>query len=123
MIRKIATLVLVTMFFAVSAEARLISTDFVMEAYGLTSHKETVRQFLERSDVAKQLESLGVTPEAAKLQVALLTDDQIAELAQKIDSMPAGGDILGVALFVFLVLLATDIFGLTKVFPFTKPIR
>ena len=40
------------------------------------------------------------------------------------DGLPAGGaDIIGALLLVFIVLLITDIFGLTKVFPFTKPIR
>jgi hypothetical protein len=38
--------------------------------------------------------------------------------------LPAGGtDLLGVLLFVFIVLLITDILGFTKVFPFTKPIQ
>jgi hypothetical protein len=38
------------------------------------------------------------------------------------DRLPAGGgDVLTVALIVFLVLLLTDILGYTKVFPFTRP--
>lgn len=123
MARKMALLVLGISLFAVSLHAKLISTEAVIAGYGTVEHRETVRQFLDRNDVVAQLEALGVTPEAAKLQVAMLTDEQVTELAQKIDSLPAGGDILGVALFVFLVLLFTDIFGVTKVFPFTKPVR
>ena len=38
------------------------------------------------------------------------------------DKAPAGG-IIGVILFVFFVLLVTDILGFTKVFPFTRSIR
>lgn len=123
MLQKMMAMLVVGALLVVSAEAKLISTDAVIAEYGAVDHKETVRAFLERSDVAEQLEAMGVSPEAAKLQVAMLTDDQIADLSYKIDSLPAGGDILGLALFVFLVLLATDIFGVTKVFPFTKPIR
>jgi hypothetical protein len=38
--------------------------------------------------------------------------------------MPAGAsDILGILFTVFIILLITDILGLTKVFPFTRPIR
>jgi hypothetical protein len=44
-------------------------------------------------------------------------------MANQIDSMPAGGDVLGVLLFVFVLLLVTDILGLTKVFPFTRSAR
>ncbi len=36
---------------------------------------------------------------------------------------PAGGDVLGVLLTIFIVLLVTDILGFTKVFPFTRAIR
>jgi hypothetical protein len=39
------------------------------------------------------------------------------------DALPAGGDALGVALIVFLVLLFTDIMGYTKIFPFTRSSR
>ena len=123
MVKRIGTVVLAAMLMAVSAEAKLITTDAVIAEYGVGEHKANVREFLERSDVIHQLEVLGVSPETAKLQVAMLTDEQATDLSKKIDSLPAGGDILGVALFVFLVLLVTDILGVTKVFPFTKPIR
>jgi hypothetical protein len=66
----------------------------------------------------------GVSPADVKARVAALTDDEAAELAARIDELPAGGvSILGVALIVFLVLLLTDILGYTKVFPFTKPMK
>jgi hypothetical protein len=47
----------------------------------------------------------------------------VANLAGRVDSMPAGGDIVGVLLFVFVLQLVTDILGLTKVFPFTRSVR
>ena len=47
----------------------------------------------------------------------------LAQLAGRIDTLPAGGEILGAIVLIFLVLLLTDILGFTKVFPFTKPIK
>ena len=89
--------------------------------------KERIIGLLERSDVRAQLATLGVNPADAKARVAALTDDEAAQLAARMDSMPAGGDgigaVLGVAVLVFLVLLLTDILGFTHVFPFTKPIK
>jgi len=89
--------------------------------------KQRIAGFLERSDVRAQLESLGVNPLDAKARIASLTDDEAAQLASKIDSLPAGGDgvgaLIGALLIVFIVLLITDILGVTKVFPFTKPIK
>jgi hypothetical protein len=55
--------------------------------------------------------------------VAALTDEEARQLAGQVDSLPAGGDVLGVLLTVFLVLLITDILGFTKIFPFTRPVR
>lgn len=105
------------------AEAAMLSTDAALS--GL--ERERVADFLARPDVRSLLQSYGVNPDDAKARVAALSDDEAARLAGEIDRLPAGGDALGtivwVALVVFLVLLITDLLGLTKVFPFTKPIR
>lgn len=82
---------------------------------------------LERTEVQSQLQVHGVSLEQAKARVAALSDAEAAQLMAQIESLPAGGDGVGVLitalLIVFLVLLLTDILGLTKVFPFTKPIK
>ena len=82
---------------------------------------------LERVEVQNQLQAHGVSIEQAKARIAALTDAEAAQLAAQIDNLPAGGDgvgaLIGAVLIVFLVLLLTDILGLTKVFPFTKPIK
>src|SRR5436190_19547181 len=89
--------------------------------------KERIMGFFERSDVGQQLGTLGVNPADAKARVAALTDDEAAQLAARVDSMPAGGDglgaLVGAAVLIFLVLLLTDILGFTHVFPFTKSIK
>jgi hypothetical protein len=83
---------------------------------------------LDRADVRAKLEELGVESADVKARVAALTDAEAAQLARSIDNLPAGADggvgaIVGALVLVFLVLLITDLLGLTKVFPFTKPIR
>jgi hypothetical protein len=66
---------------------------------------------------------MGVDADAARARVDALTDDEATDLAARIDQLPAGGDILGVIFVIFIVLLVTDILGLTKVFPFTRSMR
>ena len=78
---------------------------------------------LDRDEVRTQLEARGVNPADVKARVAAMTDGEAAQLAGQIDSLPAGGDVLGVLLTVFIVLLITDILGFTKIFPFTRSIR
>jgi len=79
---------------------------------------------LERSDVRAQLQANGVSPADVKARVAAMSDDEVAQLAGQIDSLPAGGtDVLGFILVVFIILLITDILGFTKIFPFTKSVK
>jgi hypothetical protein len=88
------------------------------------AERSRVLSVLERDDVRAQLEAHGVTAAQVKARVAAMTDDELAQLAGQIDSLPAGGaDVLGVILVVFLVLLITDILGFTKIFPFTKSVK
>ena len=124
--RLISVLLIVSltgMGLPLSAQAGMLPTDRVVASPA----KERVTSFLDRSDVRAQLESMGVNPADAKARVATLTDDEAAQLAAKIDNLPAGGDaagaLIGALLIVFIVLLITDILGVTHVFPFTKPIK
>jgi len=73
--------------------------------------------------VQSALQSHGVTSESAVERVKAMSDDEVAQLAGRIDQAPAGGDILGILFTVFIILLITDILGLTKVFPFTRSMR
>ena len=81
-------------------------------------------ELLDRAEVQAQLQAYGVSVAEAKARVAALTDEEAAQLAAHIDSLPAGGvGIISALLIVFLVLLLTDILGFTKVFPFTRPVK
>jgi len=74
--------------------------------------------------VQAQMQVLGVNPQAAAARVNALSDDEIAGLVDRIDQLPAGGgDVLVVLVAVFLVLLITDLLGLTHIFPFTKDLK
>jgi len=104
----------------VSSLAGIVTTDQVTAVV----ERGQVRSFLDRDDVRSRLQEFGVDPAAARARVAALSGDEVAALAGRIDQLPAGGtELLGVLLFVFIVLLITDILGFTKVFPFTKPIQ
>ena len=121
--RLIAALLLVSVLgvsLPLPAYAASISTDAALAL----SERERILSVLDRAEVRAQLAARGVSPSDVKARVAALTDEEAAELASRMDELPAGGiDILGAIVLVFLVLLLTDILGFTKVFPFTKPIN
>jgi hypothetical protein len=104
--------------------AGLITTGEVAAAEAkrdTAADRALVLRALQRPEVQARLQDLGVDPQAANARVAALTDQEVATLAERIDSAPAGGnDVLVVALVVFLVLLMTDILGYTNIFPFVK---
>jgi hypothetical protein len=103
-----------------SVQAAMIGSEQALMAS--TGDRERVLHFLDRGDVVTKLESMGVSPADARARVATMSDSEAAFVASNIEAAPAGG-IIEVILFVFLVLLLTDILGFTKVFPFTRPIR
>lgn len=109
--RLVASLLILSL--ALPAQAGMIATD-----------QGRLIEFLDRAEVQAQLQAYGVSADEVKLRVGALTDEEAAELAARIDTLPAGGvSIIGALLFVFIVLLVTDILGFTKVFPFTRPIK
>ena len=62
--------------------------------------------FLSRSDVANQLQSLGIEPSTANDRVAAMTDQEVQSLAGRIEAMPAGASDAGVLLLIILVAAA-----------------
>lgn len=89
----------------------------------VSAERARVADLLARADVQAGLARYGVSPEQAAARVAALSDEEVLQLNQRFDEVPAGGSVLGVIVFIFLVLLVTDILGLTKIFPFTRSIR
>lgn len=115
--RWIASLLIFSLALPLPVHAGMVATDSVLE-------RSRISSLLERADVQAQLQAYGVSAADVKARVAALSDAEAAELAARIDELPAGGvSVLGAALIVFLVLLLTDILGYTKVFPFTRPMK
>ena len=118
--RLIATMLVICMAVPLPSQGAMLATDAALGA----AQRDEITRLLDRADVQSRLEAYGVKAEEVKARVAALNDAEVAQLAAQIDSLPAGGDsILGLLVLVFVILLITDILGLTKIFPFTRPIR
>jgi hypothetical protein len=70
------------------------------------------------------MEQQGVAAEEAGQRVATLSDAELMQIARAMDQLPAGGDgfgtVIGAAVLIFIILLITDIAGLTHVFSFVN---
>jgi hypothetical protein len=106
------------------ANAEMVTTDTVIQQYNSTEDRTLVMDFMLREDVQQQLTLLGVDPEEAARRVASLSDEEIQGIAGRLEEMPAGegtvGIIVGAVVIIFIILLVTDLLGLTDVFPFVK---
>ena len=111
-----------------AAQAAMISTEQAIAAPATTrtagEARAHVMGLLQRADVQAEMRALGVDPAEAIERVKAMSDREVQQASGKIDASPAGGSVIGIVLgsilFVFLVLLLTDILCLTSVFSFTK---
>lgn len=107
--------------------AGMIGVDTMIDSGRVEHARATIRATLAREDIKNALTSQGIAVEEALARVDSLTDAEVIALADRIDQLPAGGSALGVivgaALFIFIVLLITDILGFTDVFTFVHKHR
>lgn len=106
------------------AQAAMIGTGAIIGPTQAQSDRAQVRAFLDRKEVRAELQRYGISAREAKARVASLSDRQVTQIAGKLNQLPAGGDaigsIVGAAVLIFIVLLITDLLGLTHVFPFVN---
>jgi hypothetical protein len=128
-LRRGVALVLAVVMFVISmplgvAQAALVSTEEVLAAGDAAADRARVLAFLDRAEVREQIAALGVDPTEAAARVAALSDAQVREIAGQLEDLPAGqsavGAVVGAIIIIFLVLLVTDLLGLTNVFPFVR---
>ena len=86
------------------AQASMIGTGQIV-ANQAQSDRTTVLNFLERQDVAGQLQSLGTDAASAKDRVNAMTDQEVTALARNIQAMPAGGLHGAGSLLVILIVI------------------
>lgn len=109
------------------AQAALVTSDEIATQRSVAADRARINELLAREDVQRELKTYGVSPQEAQARVDSLTDEEIMQVAGRLDELPAGqsalGVIVGAAILIFIVLLITDIAGLTKVFPWTRSVR
>lgn len=131
-IRKPLAILLVLTFVSLTivgtrAQAALVGTSQILDQGYQEVDRDRLLAFLDRAEVRTQLEALGVDRDIARARIDSLTNEEVADLVDRLDQLPAGGDgfgtLVGAALLVFIILLITDLLGLTDIFPFVKKQR
>jgi len=95
---------LIALPYAPQTQAGMIGVDEALAAQR-QAERGKLQGFLARADVQRQLAVLGVGPAAAAERANALTDDEVQQLAGRIDSLPAGADISAAALLLVLIVI------------------
>ena len=126
---RIIALPLVALMMAVTmplgmAQAALVGTDQVVAPSQAETDRARVAAFIAREDVRGEMRKMGVDHAEAERRIAVMSDMEIQRVAARINEAPAGqsavGAVVGAVVLIFIVLLITDMLGLTDIFPFVK---
>ncbi len=91
-------------FLVAPAWAEVVPTEQIVGQDKRQVERERVRDFMSREGVERDLKALGVDPDLAKKRVDALTDEEVAAIAGKLETLPAGGA-LGTNEWIIVLLL------------------
>ncbi len=117
---KVLLVCFITVSFQQAALAGMVTTSDLVDEQLVLTEKQRLIQLFSNAQVQSQLVEMGVDPVDARQRLDNMTDEEILAFSSKMDDMPAGSGVVGALVFVFLVLLVTDLLGYTNVFPFVK---
>ena len=107
-----------------SAWAAMIGTDSITDVDRNQQTRDRLNHLLAREDIRAALLSRGIDPHEANARIDSLTDAEVDHIADMMDQLPAGSGFfetfLIIVFLVFILLLFTDIYGYTDVFPFVN---
>ena len=101
--------------------AMIGNTQLIDQAQGI--ERSALLDTLKQEQVRQYLTDLGVDSNQLEVRLAQMTEHEIETLSQKMGELPAGGDALGLIVFLFVVFIITDAVGATDIFPFVHPVK
>lgn len=119
---QVIALAVVILFTSLPGHTAMIGTaEITRDLAGISVDAQTLQT--ERLWIKQQLVSNGVSQSDSGLRVSQLSDSQVRHVRNKFDEMPAGAGVVGFVVTVGVVLLVTDLIGLTDVYPFVRPVK
>src|SRR5262245_51488794 len=107
-IALVACAALITGSIQSTARGGVIGTQEYLTAVDREATIERIDAVLAREEVRSTLEHYGVDPADANERVAALTDQELQTLADDLEDLPAGGELLAVIGIAFIVILILE---------------
>lgn len=87
------------------ARAALVTTEQAIERSDAAVDRAEIKSLLSRDDIKRQLAAMGVNADEAAARIDSLSDAEVAEIAARIDNLPAGQGAIGVVVILLLVVI------------------
>jgi hypothetical protein len=117
MFKRLTVLIVsVNLFTAGLAHAGVIGTGTVIQHQEQQGNPQRLDQIALQESVATSLRELGVDLGHAKQRVKAMTNEELQQLENRLDQLPAASGALEVIGIVFLVLLILEVVGVTDIF-------
>ena len=104
-----------------SGSAAMVGTEKLLTVGSKTETRAYLHQLTAREETRRALMAQGVDPQEAHLRIESLTDEEIALIADKIDSLAAGKGVFIFSMIIVAVIVAAFIVfnytSVTDVFP------
>ena len=107
----------------IPAQAAMIGNQQIINQSESLQTRGSLQQLIEQQSARQQLQAWGVDPEQIQNRINSLTDSELARINQQVDSLDAGGGVLGILLVIFIIFVITDVIGATDIFPFIHPVN
>jgi hypothetical protein len=95
--------------------ASMIDTQSLVQTHNLEESRARISQLVSQEKVTNRMLELGVDPVDIQARIAALTKDEVRQLEQHLDQMPAGGILATIGL-VFVILLILELTGVIDIF-------
>lgn len=119
-----ASLLMISMMTCQAAYAAYVPSNQAFTSTQTEQYRADIASALDKQVFQEALKAQGVSADEVKARLSMLSPSQIEQLKTQLDTIPAGegafGVAVGAAVFIFVVLLITDIVGATDVFDFDK---
>ena len=99
------------------AMADVVDNRQLAAQHDLQMQRDDVRTLMARDDVRSALLAYGVMPGDVDERINNMTESQLSQIQNQMDSLPAGEGALGFILALLLIFLILDLAGVTNVFP------
>ena len=91
---------------AAQSVAKMITTQELVEEMNRQEAESIIRGQLDRGDIQKELEKLGVSAEDARMRLASLSDSEMTDIATQMEAAQYGGitDILIIIILILVII-------------------